>query len=167
MTSKKPQPCGLRLLFYFFNCLKPAEVQYLLALIDREEERYEAAEERFKAIRKIAAGYSEEMFDILCLMKMELLEQEMSRLFGEKPKKNGEKARAYLEAHPILEEEEERIMELLPGEEREAFRKISSIYKEMQSEKKNVTLRRAAPKVGRNDPCPCGSGKKYKHCCGR
>lgn len=25
--------------------------------------------------------------------------------------------------------------------------------------------RRAAPKVGRNDPCPCGSGKKYKKCC--
>lgn len=24
----------------------------------------------------------------------------------------------------------------------------------------------AAPKVGRNDPCPCGSGKKYKKCCG-
>ena len=22
------------------------------------------------------------------------------------------------------------------------------------------------PKVGRNDPCPCGSGKKYKKCCG-
>ena len=26
---------------------------------------------------------------------------------------------------------------------------------------------RAAAKVGRNDPCPCGSGKKYKKCCGR
>jgi uncharacterized protein len=26
-------------------------------------------------------------------------------------------------------------------------------------------MRRATPKVGRNDPCPCGSGKKYKHCC--
>jgi preprotein translocase subunit SecA len=25
---------------------------------------------------------------------------------------------------------------------------------------------RSVPKVGRNDPCPCGSGKKYKHCCG-
>ncbi len=24
-----------------------------------------------------------------------------------------------------------------------------------------------AGKVGRNDPCPCGSGKKYKHCCGK
>ncbi len=29
------------------------------------------------------------------------------------------------------------------------------------------TVRRDAPKVGRNDPCPCGSGKKYKACCGR
>jgi uncharacterized protein len=28
------------------------------------------------------------------------------------------------------------------------------------------TLRRLTPKTGRNDPCPCGSGKKYKHCCG-
>jgi preprotein translocase subunit SecA len=28
------------------------------------------------------------------------------------------------------------------------------------------TVRRAQPKVGRNDPCPCGSGKKYKRCCG-
>jgi preprotein translocase subunit SecA len=28
-------------------------------------------------------------------------------------------------------------------------------------------VRRDAPKVGRNDPCPCGSGKKFKQCCGR
>jgi SEC-C motif-containing protein len=32
---------------------------------------------------------------------------------------------------------------------------------------KPATLRNAEPKVGRNDPCPCGSGKKYKKCCGR
>lgn len=29
-----------------------------------------------------------------------------------------------------------------------------------------ATHRRESPKVGRNDPCPCGSGKKYKQCCG-
>jgi hypothetical protein len=29
------------------------------------------------------------------------------------------------------------------------------------------TYRRGAAKIGRNDPCPCGSGKKYKKCCGR
>ena len=28
-------------------------------------------------------------------------------------------------------------------------------------------IQREEPKVGRNDPCPCGSGKKYKKCCGR
>jgi preprotein translocase subunit SecA len=28
-------------------------------------------------------------------------------------------------------------------------------------------VKRKTPKVGRNDPCPCGSGKKYKRCCGR
>ena len=30
-----------------------------------------------------------------------------------------------------------------------------------------ATVRRNSPKVGRNDPCPCRSGKKFKHCCGR
>ncbi|HAK44992.1 MAG TPA: preprotein translocase subunit SecA [Spirochaeta sp.] len=29
-----------------------------------------------------------------------------------------------------------------------------------------VQVTRSTPKIGRNDPCPCGSGKKYKHCCG-
>ena len=31
----------------------------------------------------------------------------------------------------------------------------------------NVPFKRKAPKVGRNDPCPCHSGKKYKKCCGK
>jgi uncharacterized protein len=30
-----------------------------------------------------------------------------------------------------------------------------------------MTSRRGAPNVGRNEPCPCGSGKKFKHCCGK
>ncbi|MBR4220278.1 MAG: SEC-C domain-containing protein, partial [Victivallales bacterium] len=31
----------------------------------------------------------------------------------------------------------------------------------------SVTVKRQQPKIGRNDPCPCGSGKKYKNCCGK
>jgi preprotein translocase subunit SecA len=34
-------------------------------------------------------------------------------------------------------------------------------------EEKVATIVNEGPKVGRNDPCPCGSGKKYKQCCGR
>jgi preprotein translocase subunit SecA len=36
-----------------------------------------------------------------------------------------------------------------------------------QGETSPVTIRRTYPKVGRNDPCPCGSGKKYKNCHGK
>ncbi|MCZ6851047.1 MAG: SEC-C metal-binding domain-containing protein [Planctomycetota bacterium] len=32
---------------------------------------------------------------------------------------------------------------------------------------KRQPVRRTSPAIGRNEPCPCGSGKKYKHCCGR
>jgi preprotein translocase subunit SecA len=39
--------------------------------------------------------------------------------------------------------------------------------KALAEEKVGITLHREAPKAGRNDPCPCGSGKKYKNCCGR
>jgi len=39
-----------------------------------------------------------------------------------------------------------------------------SIKKEPQRKKQSIV---AGKKVGRNDPCPCGSGKKYKYCCGR
>jgi preprotein translocase subunit SecA len=37
---------------------------------------------------------------------------------------------------------------------------------EVEIQLPKVTIRRDTPKVGRNDPCPCGSGKKYKHCHG-
>ena len=36
-----------------------------------------------------------------------------------------------------------------------------------QSQAHNTTIVRSTPKIGRNDPCPCGSGKKYKNCCGK
>ncbi len=39
----------------------------------------------------------------------------------------------------------------------------AALYKEA----KNMNTIRKPKKIGRNDPCPCGSGKKYKHCCGK
>lgn len=41
-------------------------------------------------------------------------------------------------------------------------------YVEHRGESKvQTSTRRATKKIGRNDPCPCGSGRKYKYCCGR
>lgn len=39
--------------------------------------------------------------------------------------------------------------------------------KKISTPENNQTVVNDGPKVGRNDPCPCGSGKKYKNCCGR
>ena len=39
--------------------------------------------------------------------------------------------------------------------------------KKQQTNEKQVTVKNTEKKVGRNDPCPCGSGKKYKNCCGK
>ncbi len=45
--------------------------------------------------------------------------------------------------------------------------KASDIVSEAAEAVEKARPVRTAPKVGRNDPCPCGSGKKYKQCCGR
>ena len=46
----------------------------------------------------------------------------------------------------------------LPAEQPQEFR---------EEPEPQVTFHREMPKIGRNDPCPCGSGRKYKNCCGR
>jgi preprotein translocase subunit SecA len=43
----------------------------------------------------------------------------------------------------------------------------SSAGERKEAQPQRVQVVRKHEKVGRNDPCPCGSGKKYKHCCGR
>ena len=44
---------------------------------------------------------------------------------------------------------------------------INDSLKELYKEQRSSTTVVKPPKIGRNDPCPCGSGKKYKKCCGR
>ena len=61
----------------------------------------------------------------------------------------------------------------LDGEDRElhersVFRRIEGNWFYVGDEEvKQMPIVRSTPKVGRNAPCPCGSGKKFKKCCGR
>ncbi len=48
-----------------------------------------------------------------------------------------------------------------------ARRQVAGSVTAQHTQGQSVTVRRTSPKIGRNDPCPCGSGKKYKNCCGR
>ncbi|MDE5756952.1 MAG: preprotein translocase subunit SecA [Clostridia bacterium] len=54
------------------------------------------------------------------------------------------------EKNPVQQQKQEQNVEMVTNEEAAA-----------------KTVVRAGKKVGRNDPCPCGSGKKYKQCCGK
>ena len=49
--------------------------------------------------------------------------------------------------------------------EREEVAKVTGTNKDDSSVKEPV--KRKSAKIGRNDPCPCGSGLKYKQCCGK
>ena len=53
------------------------------------------------------------------------------------------------------------------GAARSAAPQASDIVSEAAAAVEKAKPVRSGPKVGRNDPCPCGSGKKYKHCCGK
>jgi preprotein translocase subunit SecA len=59
------------------------------------------------------------------------------------------------------EEERQRLNQRRISEERKDV-----LGAKPKEEEKAKPVRRVTPKVGRNDPCPCGSGKKYKKCCG-
>jgi tetratricopeptide (TPR) repeat protein len=48
----------------------------------------------------------------------------------------------------------------------DASREMLKECPELEAELKVETIRNEADKTGRNDPCPCGSGKKFKKCCG-
>ena len=62
-------------------------------------------------------------------------------------------------ANPIETMTEDTVVSLAFDKER--------LYKNMVDEQKQSGTIRKDKKIGRNDPCPCGSGKKYKKCCGR
>ena len=47
---------------------------------------------------------------------------------------------------------------------REQVAKVTGTNKDDSA---NAPVQRKTEKIGRNDPCPCGSGKKYKYCCGK
>ena len=44
---------------------------------------------------------------------------------------------------------------------------VQTLYNFWRAKRGAATVQREEPKTGRNDPCPCGSGKKFKQCCGR
>ena len=63
-----------------------------------------------------------------------------------------------------MEAERQRQAEL---ESKNSITNKQAEEQEAKKKEKQSPFMRTGQKIGRNDPCPCGSGKKYKNCCGK
>ena len=100
--------------------------------------------------------------------------------------RQGIRLRAYAQTDPIIAYKQESLHmfeEMIAAIQEETVRRLYSVRLKSNEEVKRERVAtgitegrgdgtvkkqpRRVQKVGRNDPCPCGSGKKYKHCCGR
>ena len=114
----------------------------------------------------------------------------MLRAYAEKDPKIEYKHEGHRMFNEMLESIEDRVTDIIFRVRLEAGQRSRSVYNvsetqhedvnqfEMaqrqraaaqapQGERKTKQIKLDQPKVGRNDPCPCGSGKKYKKCCGK
>jgi uncharacterized protein YecA (UPF0149 family) len=67
----------------------------------------------------------------------------------------------------VTEELREELEALMGAGAGRAYHRFSAERRAAASLSREAgTARREAPKVGRNEPCACGSGRKYKQCCG-
>ena len=102
--------------------------------------------------------------------------------------KQGIRLRAYANTDPIVAYKQESLAmfeEMIAAIQAETVRRLFSVRLRKDEEVKRERVAKATvenvggdgttpkkqprkvTKIGRNDPCPCGSGKKYKNCCGR
>ncbi|UZP67210.1 preprotein translocase subunit SecA [Desulfovibrio mangrovi] len=105
--------------------------------------------------------YKREGFSLFQSMLLRMRENIFKALTRLRIQKADEQAEA-----EARQREEERLREELRHKEAQKDISYSAAQAPQQEEAKKQPARRDEPKVGRNDPCPCGSGKKYKKCCG-
>lgn len=67
----------------------------------------------------------------------------------------------------VMQDDEVARLEEERRQRQEAEERMMRANNPGEAEGAGQTVRREGEKVGRNAPCPCGSGKKYKHCCGK
>ncbi len=146
--------------------MKDIEKAVTLALIDSEWKDHLRAMDELKESSQAA---SFEQKDPLVVYKMEaynLFEQLIYRI--------NERVTSYLSKGALvfkdgrnLEEAREQKSDLGKLQTNRTGEEAKAAAESVSRKSKATTFKREGQKVGRNDPCPCGSGKKYKHCHGK
>ncbi|HZX33359.1 MAG TPA: UPF0149 family protein [Rhodocyclaceae bacterium] len=99
---------------------------------------------------EVAGKHAEDLSELLEPMFL------LNGMMKEDVQKSGEKWLTPTEEARLVEEMQENLPDI-----------VQAIYNFWRAKGETTTVRRDVEKVGRNDPCPCGSGKKFKQCCGQ
>jgi len=120
-----------------------------------------------------AAAYAHEGFDMFELMTEAIKEDTVRYCYGVTVETKSER-KAQTSGEMKTTKTDEDAYESAAREKRQADAakgKISGLPDKTPTESRGrgrvEPVRRSGAKIGRNDPCPCGSGKKYKNCCGK
>ncbi|MFZ3055067.1 MAG: preprotein translocase subunit SecA [Minisyncoccales bacterium] len=141
----------------------PLFEKYGYSAADYEKKEQEVGSDNMRQIERIA---SLRVIDNLWVEHLENMDS----------LKDSVRLRAYGQRDPLVEYKKEALImfkELLENYEKVLVESIlhASINQrpvaQIQAVAENRNIPGAKDGVGRNDPCPCGSGKKYKHCCGK
>ena len=116
--------------------------------------RQEYKREAFSQFTELMSALQQEVIKVLS--HIQIKQEDSADAIGRQ--REEEKARARVNY-------QHQSVSALSGERNEGHSAPTSASKE--GEKKKSPFVRDIPKVGRNDPCPCGSGKKFKLCCGK
>jgi SWIM/SEC-C metal-binding protein len=77
------------------------------------------------------------------------------------------RVRSVARAEEIVAYCDERGWKVIVGIEPQETEDLTDLEKLNNGAKLSMSTTRSEPSIGRNEPCPCGSGKKFKKCCGR
>ncbi len=153
---------------------------------DKALELYAAKEKEIAAARESSPGLPDmrELERVIMLRVVD--EYWMDHIDAMQDLRQGIRLRAYAQTNPVDAYKAESLHmfeEMISAIQEETVRRLYSIRLKKNEEVKRERVAtgitegrgdgtvkkqpRRVQKIGRNDPCPCGSGKKYKHCCGR
>ena len=166
--------------------LRDDQAKEKLAEVAREFMRSELTElEKYVLIQVYDSAWKDHLY------AMDHLRSSIwTRSFAEKDPKTEYKREGYRMFNEMLESIEDRVTDIIFRVRLEAGARARSVWNVSQTTHDEVgqfamaerqraaaqapqgqvkvkQIKLSGPKVGRNDPCPCGSGKKYKKCCGR
>ena len=153
---------------------------------DKALELYAAKEQEIAAARESSPGLPDmrELERVIMLRVVD--EYWMDHIDAMQDLRQGIRLQAYAQSNPVDAYKRESLHmfeEMVSAIQEETVRRLYSVRLKTNQEVKRERVAtgitegrgdgtvkkqpRRVQKVGRNDPCPCGSGKKYKHCCGR